>query len=83
MSQQETSVINLKESLGLDLNIPEYQRPYTWTEKNVVQLLDDVIKFSRNILNIELEQLFYIKMTNSILLMDNNALLQACLFLDF
>ena len=48
MSQQvETSVINLKELLELDLNIPEYQRPYTWTEKNVVQLLDDVIKFSK------------------------------------
>ena len=48
MSQQvETSVINLKELLELNLNIPEYQRPYTWTEKNVVQLLDDVIKFSK------------------------------------
>ncbi|USK72327.1 DUF262 domain-containing protein [Peribacillus asahii] len=48
MSQQvETSVINLKELLELNLHIPEYQRPYTWTEKNVVQLLDDVIKFSK------------------------------------
>lgn len=48
MSQQvETSVINLKELLELSLSIPKYQRPYTWTEKNVVQLLDDVIKFSK------------------------------------
>lgn len=48
MSQQvETSVINLKELLELNLSIPEYQRPYTWTEKNVVQLLEDVIKFSK------------------------------------
>ena len=38
---------NLKELLDLNLNIPEYQRPYTWTEKNVVQLLDDVIKFAK------------------------------------
>lgn len=48
MSQQvETSVINLKELLELNLYIPEYQRPYTWTAKNVVQLLDDVVKFSK------------------------------------
>ncbi|ONG60064.1 DUF262 domain-containing protein [Bacillus cereus] len=48
MSQQiETSQKNLKELLDLNLNIPEYQRPYTWTEKNVVQLLDDVIKFAK------------------------------------
>ncbi|MEQ2527406.1 DUF262 domain-containing protein [Bacillaceae bacterium CLA-AA-H227] len=48
MSQQvKTSVINIKELLELNLFIPEYQRPYTWTAKNVVQLLDDVVKFSK------------------------------------
>jgi hypothetical protein len=48
MTQQvKTSVTNLKELLKLNLNMPEYQRPYTWTAKNVVQLLDDVIKFSK------------------------------------
>ncbi|KGR79177.1 DUF262 domain-containing protein [Ureibacillus manganicus] len=47
MSQQvETSILNLKELLELYLSIPEYQRPYTWTQKNVFQLLDDVIRFS-------------------------------------
>lgn len=48
MKQQvDISVKNLKEVLELNLNIPEYQRPYTWKEKNVVQLLNDVIKFSK------------------------------------
>lgn len=28
--------------LKLNLNIPEYQRPYTWKDKNVRQLLDDI-----------------------------------------
>lgn len=44
--QVKTSIKNIKELLTLNLNIPEYQRPYTWTEKNIVQLLDDMIKFS-------------------------------------
>ena len=48
MGQQvETSIINLKQLLELPLSIPDYQRPYTWSEKNVVQLLDDVIEFSK------------------------------------
>uniref|UniRef100_UPI003F49A940 DUF262 domain-containing protein n=1 Tax=Niallia taxi TaxID=2499688 RepID=UPI003F49A940 len=45
--QVETSVINLKQLLELTLSIPDYQRPYTWTEKNVIQIMDDVIKFSK------------------------------------
>lgn len=28
----------------VDLVIPEYQRPYKWTAKNVLQLLDDIIE---------------------------------------
>ncbi len=50
MSQQiKTSRKKLKGIVAdLNLNIPEYQRPYTWTEKNVVQLLKiDVIKFAK------------------------------------
>lgn len=31
----------------LPLNIPDYQRPYTWKAKNVIQLLDDVVRFSK------------------------------------
>lgn len=42
----------LKELLASDsdelpLNIPDYQRPYTWKAKNVIQLLDDVVRFSK------------------------------------
>ena len=29
---------------NIELNIPNYQRPYKWTAKNVIQLLDDIIE---------------------------------------
>lgn len=45
--QVETSPKNLKELLELNLNILEYQRTYTWTEKNVIQPLDNFIKFAK------------------------------------
>ena len=28
---------------AVTLSIPEYQRPYKWTEKNAIQLLDDIV----------------------------------------
>ena len=28
---------------AVDLSIPVYQRPYKWTEKNAIQLLDDIV----------------------------------------
>ena len=37
------NIIPIKELLYLDkLTIPEYQRPYKWTIKNVIQLLNDI-----------------------------------------
>lgn len=36
-------IIKLGEVYRLKLKIPEYQRPYKWTEKNVNNLIDDVI----------------------------------------
>lgn len=30
-----------------NLRIPEYQRPYKWKERNVTQLIDDILTFSR------------------------------------
>lgn len=33
---------SIDQILKLKLRIPEYQRPYTWKEKNVRQLLDDI-----------------------------------------
>jgi len=46
MSQQElqTRIIKTKDLLGKsDLTIPEYQRPYKWTVKNVNLLIDDIM----------------------------------------
>lgn len=47
-----TYVTSLKELLNrnntkLPLTIPDYQRPYTWKAKNVIRLLDDVVRFSK------------------------------------
>ena len=40
----EAKVITLTELYTLkNLKIPEYQRPYKWTEKNVNNLIDDII----------------------------------------
>lgn len=40
----EAKVITLTELYTLkNLKIPEYQRPYKWTEKNVSNLIDDII----------------------------------------
>ena len=36
-------IIKLGEVYRLNLKIPEYQRPYKWTEKNVSNLIDDII----------------------------------------
>ena len=36
-------IISVKQLLAIpNLRIPEYQRPYKWTEKNVNQLIDDI-----------------------------------------
>ena len=40
-------IISVKELLSIDgLVIPEYQRPYKWTIKNVNQLIDDILFFN-------------------------------------
>lgn len=51
-NEVKTYLKPLKELLASDsdelpLNIPDYQRPYTWKAKNVIQLLDDVVRFSK------------------------------------
>ncbi len=38
-------VIKLSELVKIELIIPVYQRPYKWTEKNVVQLLEDIFDY--------------------------------------
>lgn len=45
--QLRSKVTPVGKILGqLSLNIPPYQRPYTWTVKNIAQLLDDIQRFS-------------------------------------
>ncbi len=44
MTRIEPKIISVKELLQIEnLVIPNYQRPYKWTEKNVNQLIDDII----------------------------------------
>ena len=43
MNNLEPSIITVKELMQMNnLQIPNYQRPYKWTEKNVNQLIDDI-----------------------------------------
>lgn len=43
----EAKVIDIPTLLRMNLCIPWYQRPYKWTERNVVELLDDVCEAVR------------------------------------
>ena len=41
----QPEIISVKDLLKIaNLRIPEYQRPYKWTEKNVNQLVDDILE---------------------------------------
>ena len=47
MSLINSSIIKVEDLLNIrNLEIPSYQRPYKWTEKNVNQLIDDIIENS-------------------------------------
>lgn len=40
----QPELISVKQLLSIpNLRIPEYQRPYKWTEKNINQLIDDIL----------------------------------------
>jgi hypothetical protein len=43
LNDKITQDIDGKEITSIHLVIPDYQRPYKWTVKNVIQLLDDII----------------------------------------
>jgi hypothetical protein len=46
MSKAKQEIKKLSELLKIEkLKIPAYQRPYKWTEKNVIQLLEDIFEF--------------------------------------
>lgn len=44
MSVLSKSVLALHEVMKLPLSIPDYQRPYKWTIKNVNQLIEDILE---------------------------------------
>ena len=49
MSAVEKSVLTISELFKLEnLHIPEYQRPYKWTLKNVNQLIEDIKTFENH-----------------------------------
>eukprot|EP01041_Mallomonas_annulata_P038144 gene38144-61586_t len=43
----EQKIVKLNQLVqeNLKLTIPVYQRPYKWTDKNVIQLLDDIFQY--------------------------------------
>jgi len=41
--EPEAKIIKVKDLLNNDFQIPVYQRPYKWKEKNVNQLIDDIL----------------------------------------
>ena len=43
LKNEITQVEDEKSIADIELKIPNYQRPYKWTAKNVIQLLDDII----------------------------------------
>lgn len=45
MSEARQEIKKLSELLNIDLTIPPYQRPYKWSEKNVIQLLEDIFEY--------------------------------------
>jgi signal peptidase I len=67
----------------INLVIPNYQRPYKWTGKNVIQLLDDIIeaknenKETYRVGTLILHKNEYQAMTYS---KTNHKLMQICLF---
>lgn len=45
---QPAQIISIKDIPFADLEIPEYQRPYKWGVKNVNQLINDLLTFSKS-----------------------------------
>lgn len=46
MCNKKAKIIKVKDLLSKEnLDIPEYQRPYKWTFKNINKLIDDILRF--------------------------------------
>ena len=48
MSDEKAKILKIKDVFDLKLSIPDYQRPYKWTVKNVQQLVDDLLAHFRD-----------------------------------
>ena len=48
MSDEKAKIIKIDDVFKLNLSIPDYQRPYKWTVKNVQQLIDDLLAHFRD-----------------------------------
>ncbi|HHF1369156.1 TPA: DUF262 domain-containing protein, partial [Haemophilus influenzae] len=48
MSEEKAKILKIKAVFDLKLSIPDYQRPYKWTVKNVQQLIDDLLTHFRD-----------------------------------
>lgn len=48
MSDEKAKILKIKDVFDLKLRIPDYQRPYKWTVKNVQQLIDDLLTHFRD-----------------------------------
>jgi uncharacterized protein with ParB-like and HNH nuclease domain len=47
MGEEKAKIIKVKDLLSKEnLKIPEYQRAYKWTTKNINQLIDDILHFN-------------------------------------
>lgn len=48
IKNNKARLFSIEDFISLEkIRIPEYQRPYKWTAKNVVQLIDDIHTFSK------------------------------------
>lgn len=43
MSEEKAKIFKIDDVFKLNLSIPDYQRPYKWTVKNVQQLIEDLL----------------------------------------
>jgi len=48
MSEEKAKILKIDDVFKLNLSIPDYQRPYKWTVKNVQQLVDDLLTHFRD-----------------------------------
>ena len=48
MSEEKAKILKIDDVFKLNLSIPDYQRPYKWTVKNVQQLIDDLLAHFRD-----------------------------------